>query len=257
MSVKTILIVLTIVLYSSADIIHILAEGLITQIDGAPSSPNAGTFTDAVESSIPSPFPAIDDPLSVELFIDTDRQGMVITNGVVQDPKVIQTSSGGIQATSSYFPQLITPSVFPDIYNLYLNSDNNMIVRNARFFTTTDPLGSDYTIVEYALGTFSTDQPDISLLNFYFLSVFFMSDVDAVYDGQKAIIIEGFVNSRIVDNAQVTSVTYVKSSDARLATVTRQVPEPPVTTLLGTALLGSAAAFCVSGKRRDTRFRNR
>ena len=246
MSPKTVLFLLTVFVIARADLISITAKGTISSVVEFPQIQTGIAVSPSGETAGSSVIPRKGDPFSIDLLIDTDRQGVVSLSGNSSNPATSAMASG-IEHTTSYLPVSISTSGFPSIQALHLNSDNDITIQNVRETISTDPSGSNYTMIDQVLGTISSVESEVTLRDYYFLSMFINSDLESLVENQKATIIEGFINERLIDEIPVTFVTYLESSDARLVSVnrTRQVPEPSTLVLLmaGAVLLPAIRFF--------------
>ncbi len=249
MSIKSVLILLTMFIGANADLIHFIAEGEITSRSIQQLPPTAGSLPGSALSSDYLPaIPAIGDLLTTEVLIDTDNHGSVMVNNNIIDPATPLDPSAGNFQTTSYLPLLISSSGFPSVHELYLQNDNSTTIRNVREFTNSNQIASDQspsdlTLIEYTIGSILTDQSGFSLPYSYFSTVLIASDLSSVVDGDTAIILEGFVHSRVIDETPVITVTYLKSKYATLHSFSRitQVPEPSA----GALLISAAFLFSV------------
>ena len=243
MAIKSIVILLVAFICANADLIHFIAEGSISSISIQQQPPGAGAPSGSTPDYLPA-IPEIGDLLVTEVLIDTDHQGSVMVNGTVIDPSTSFDPSAGNFQITSYLPLLVSSSCFPLINELNLQNDNSTVIRNVWEHTAFDQTiseqpPSDFTMIEYNIGSVSADQSGFSLPYAYFSTVFLSSDLISIAEGDTAIIIEGFVDSRVIDGAPVITITYLKAKEATVHSFNRitQVPEPSTGTLFTTAVL--------------------
>lgn len=238
MSIKFSVLVLLLSLGVQADLIQIIAEGAFPSVVTIPPLQPAGTTAELEENPTLSTLPPTEDLLTVNLTVDTDRQGFVFIDNSYRDPTKSAASNEN-NVMVSYLPLSVTSSGFPLEHELYLNSENNFVIQNVKEIISTSPGGSDNTIIDYIHGTTFSDDQGVKLSDFYFLSVFLNSNLESLTEGQTATILEGVYTDHIVDGSVLPSITYIEKSDLDIVSVTRttQVPEPSTAALLMASML--------------------